>query len=328
MSPPEASFKAEAAHRAIERRAPAAPARLRAAVALLCAGVIHAGILAFLLFENRFAPAAPQTVEIPVEIIAEPPPQPKPDDSPAAKTDPSPPAKPPDLEPAFDAPRQTNDEKVKQEAPDEASKAPPAPSPIQQPTPGVAPAGPTGPTQEGELHQGEKAAEPALDKPDAEITRKFELDHDKTEQPQARAEAKAQPETAAKTGGDPFPPWSAYQQFPAFEKSLPELEVGSAAEFAPVAGGNAKATYLTIVYGMVMSHMRSQLAHRVNGAKIEGVIVFNIDGAGALLQKSIIRPSGLRELDVAALAAVAQAATFPAPPGGAPIGLRFTYGAK
>ncbi|HYC26378.1 MAG TPA: TonB family protein, partial [Roseiarcus sp.] len=51
-------------------------------------------------------------------------------------------------------------------------------------------------------------------------------------------------------------------------------------------------------------------------------------GRGNLGQRRISQSSGSRELDRAAYEAIGQASPFPPPPQGAPIGLRFTYGAN
>ena len=312
MAPSDTGFRANSAERLIEPRSPSSPAAPRRALALFGACLIHASVLSILLFENWHGPAvAPATLEMPVEIVVEPPPK----------------ARSVDEEPAFDAPRAANKEKIARDAPGEESKASPAPEPMKQANPGLAPAESAGPTQQGERNGAENSAGPALDRPDAEVIASPGLEREKPEQREARADKQAEPENLATFGGEPFPAWSIGH--PSTFGPLPGLEIAGAAESTPIGGGNAKATYLSIVYGMVMSHMHSPVVPRANLSKLaEGAIVFSVDGTGAITERKIARSSGMREFDSAALAAIAQAAPFPAPPGGAPIGLRFTYSAK
>ena len=107
-------------------------------------------------------------------------------------------------------------------------------------------------------------------------------------------------------------------------KPLPDYEFGAAARKAPVAGGAAKATYLTILFGMVMPHMKIPPgAKPIQG----GMVSFGLDETGRLTFAGTKISSGSPELDRAAIAAIRAAAPFPAPPTGRSIGLTFTYGA-
>ena len=126
--------------------------------------------------------------------------------------------------------------------------------------------------------------------------------------------------------GEPFPTWSPGVQISAAD-SVPDIELGGAAGPSPVSGGKAKTTYLSILYGMIMSRLHLPAAG-ASSQKTEGVIVFTVDGTGNLVQRQIARASGSPELDSAALGAVGAAAPFPKPPQGLPMRLRFTYGAK
>jgi protein TonB len=100
---------------------------------------------------------------------------------------------------------------------------------------------------------------------------------------------------------------------PMFE-SLPDVEFGGAALKAPVAGGQARATYLTVVYGMIMPHF-TKLAGKLKGyhAK-QGTVTFGVDGRGRLTMRIISEESGSRELDAAAFDAIGEAGPFPPPP--------------
>lgn len=327
MAPSDIPFTANPAERLIEPQAPALPTRSRLAPALLGACLIHASVLSILLFEAwRESAVVSETLETPVEIIVEPPPQEKPVPPPQEKQEAPPPARSTDDEPATDAPRAANKEKIERDAPDQASKAPPASTAAQQPQPGLSPEQAPGQKQEGELRGAENSAAPAPDRPDAEVIAAPAPDRDQAEQRQARADAQAQSDILNAFGGEPFPAWSIGH--PSAFDALPELELAGAAEDVPIAGGKARATYLSIIYGLVMAHMHSPTIQRQNLSKIEGVIVFTVDSRGALVEHKIAHPSGFREFDAAALAAVVEAAPFPKPPGRAPIGLRFTFGAK
>ena len=126
--------------------------------------------------------------------------------------------------------------------------------------------------------------------------------------------------------GQSLPSWTS-GQLPTFEP-MPDVQLDSAAKQSPIDGGKARTTYLTILYGLVMARMHLPPGVRQNAGKVEGVLLFSVDGTGNLTQNQILRSSGSHELDAAAIAAVNKAAPFPTPPQGAPIGLRFTYSAR
>jgi TonB family protein len=276
-----------------------------------------------LLFVNWEPVVDPTPQEIPIEIVVEPP-QEKSDPPPPPP--PAPTTRPIDEDPAFDAPRAANNEKIERDAPDQASKAPPAPTPTENPGAGAAPGGETGPVRKGELQAADQAAEPVPDKPDAELVKKSELDRDKSEQQQASVDAEPEPQKMPSLVGQSLPSWSS-GQLPTFE-TMPDVQLDSAAKTTPIDGGKAKTTYLTILYGLVMARMHLPPSVHANSAKLGGVLLFSVDGTGNLTQNQILRSSGSRDLDAAAVAAVNKAAPFPTPPQGAPIGLRFTYSAK
>jgi protein TonB len=275
-----------------------------------------------LVFEKMLDPVVEPTLrDIPVEIILEPPPE-KPAPAPAAP-EPSPAARSLNEEPAFDAPRRSRQEKSDKQASDAPAKAqgaPPHAAPSNPPTEAVQPA------PKGEAQAAENSAEPSPDKPDAEVTRPLQPAPEKPEPPQARAEAKAEPPKLPSLVGQPFPAWSSAAQLPTYE---PLADIGGGgAEADPIAEGQAKATYLSTLYGMVVPRMHLPEGLRAKFPNIEGVVSFVIGGTGKLTQRRIERSSGSRELDAAALAALAAAAPFPPPPGGEPVALKFSYGAK
>jgi TonB family protein len=326
MLPSDISFRANPDERRTGPREPSPLLGSRLYIAFFGACLFHAGVLLFLLVVNwePVVEVAPQ--EIPVEIVVEPPPQEKPEPPPPAPS--APPTRSIDEDPAFDAPRAANNEKTERDAPDQASKAPPTPTPtsIEKPGAGAAPGGETGPVRQGELQAADHAAEPAMDKPDAEVVKKPELDRDKSEQQQASVDANPEPQKLPSLVGQSLPSWSS-GQLPTFE-SMPDVELAGAAKASPIDGGKAKTTYLTILYGLVMARMHLPPSVHANSNKLDGVLLFSVDGTGNLTQNQILRSSGSRDLDAAAVAAVNKAAPFPTPPQGEPIGLRFTYSAK
>jgi periplasmic protein TonB len=327
MPPSDVRFKAIPALRLIEERRPTSPREARLYLALIGALAIHLGVLSLVYFENKFAPArAPETVEIPVEIVAEPPPPPPPPppqekpETPAEKQDS---AQSIDEAPANDAPRAASKEKDDKKTPDQATKAPSDPTPpTSEPSPTGSPgAAPAGPAHEGQPEATKNAAEPTPDKPDAEVTKAVESELAKAEQ-QARADAQAQapPQLA---GTQMFPAWSMGRQSSNFEHLL-ESQLGSEAEETPVAGGNARATYFSILYGMIFPRFTHAVG-RGPASQVGGVVAFGIDGKGNVRERRVVVSSGSTEVDSAALAAIAQASPFPPPPHGTPVKLTFTY---
>jgi TonB family protein len=96
-----------------------------------------------------------------------------------------------------------------------------------------------------------------------------------------------------------------------------------AATESPVIGGTPDTRYFTIVYGMIRAHLREPPAP---GRSRGGAIVFTVDESGNLVQRKVVTPSGWPNLDMAAMAAIAEAAPYPPPPGWQPRSMRLTYG--
>lgn len=323
MLPSDVRFTANPAERLAQVWARPSSRKLAALVAVLVATLIHLGVIVPLFFEAHQAPGS-ETQEIPVEIVAEPPPQ----QEPPPKPEPRPPEQPAqqrslNLEAATDAPAQAKKDKIDRPAPEQSDKAAQTPQPAE-------PAKPAPPTEEaekaeqGEAKPAEKPPEPVPDKPDAEVIRQAEIAPDARAQQPAEAEGKPAPRTPSFR--DEPSPWSKHQSFTAPE-TLDDVEAVSAAENSPM-NGKAKTTYLTVVYGMVMSHMRVPAGTLANSPAIEGMVVFSVDGEGRLTRRRVANSSGSPELDSAAVSAVDQAAPFPPPPGGIAMGMTFTYGAK
>lgn len=302
------------------RTPPTVPGRRRFGALLVVCLLFHATGVALLVRENGFFPVVPSAAEeIPVEVVIEPPPD--------KAEPPAPPQEPPpkvehtlDEKPAFDAPRAANDEKIEREAPDDVSRTPRVAPPTEAVAPRPAPETKPDTPQEAASQAAPEpsAAAPAESKPDAEAIERAEVKRDKPQQDDSHAATQAEPQKGAQSLADLL----------ANIEPLPDYQVGSAARPAPVAGGKAKTTYLSILYGLIMPHMHAPPRDSGSPSQAQGEIAFNIDGKGKLTYQQVVHSSGIQELDTAALWAIRQASPFPAPPGGLPLGLTFTYDAN
>ncbi len=322
-SPAEEELRALPAERLDSVVAASPRTRSERWVGLAATLALHVAILAA-LFARAWTPeAAPTTREIPVEVVVEPPP-------PAAAPSPQPSAaeRPLDLEPAHDAPRAANQEKTERDAPDAQTKAPPSPTPETTPasptppadaapSPSATPPAPTTATPE------QKSA-PGAERTAALPDNGGPLPANDATPDETAAPAANRPSMV----GQPFPSWSKSKPFSTFD-SPPDVAIAAPAEKSesPISGA-ARKTYLTVLYGMIMSHLRLTERMRVESERLEGRIDFVVDGHGAIVQRGVAQPSGSLDLDAAALQAVAEAAPYPTPPQGLPLRLTFTYGAK
>jgi protein TonB len=315
MLPSAAGFSARSAERWLQPAARSSRAEPSRYVAPLAAVLIYALMALLVAFEDRFEPAAPPAPEeIPIEIVAEPPPPPPP--APPAPT-PAPPQadQPLDEKPAFDAPRPANDEKTDREAPDTASKAPAAPPTDKPPGQDAGTGKATGTEAEAETPAKENPADPAKDKTVPAPAPNGDVKLEAPEPPPTPAETVVPPQNPAAAAGARIPTFA----------SVPDVQFSGAAKAAPVAGGNAKATYLTIVYGMIIPRVHKPTGAHPKWARSEGVVSFAIDGRGYLTQRWTTQPSGSPELDAAIFEAIGQASPFPPPPRGRPIYLHISY---
>jgi protein TonB len=319
---PATTLCAQPAERLESKGAPSSLVGVNRWIALGAALFLHLAIFTPLWLQFDWRPsAAPPSEEIPVEIVVEqpkpplPPPQPQPQPSDAAAPKP-----PIDLEPAHDAPRAATEDKTPHEGADPHKNAEKKDAPDQ--------------AQAGDKAASSHAAKPVEPTADHQAEAKDDNGPEKaSDVPLALAEppstATAAPEPQAKVAtliGQPLPTWSKGKQFSTFEP-LPDVDFGVAAA-SPVGGGGARTTYLTIVYGLVMKHLRMTDALRAEAEQVIGAVSFIVDGHGEVVQRSVTLPSGVNALDAAALQAVGEAGPYPAPPMGLPIGMKFTYGGK
>jgi len=314
MSPSEFSFRANIAERWLQPRAASLRADPGRYLAPLIVIVVYGLVFFLLAFENRFEPIRPAPPEeIPIEIVAEPPPPPpppKPEPPPA----PQPSEQPLDEKPAFDAPRPANDEKVDRDAPDKVTKAPAEPPPVKPPGQEAETGQTPGPKPEAETPAKEIPADPDKDKTVAEPAENGDVKRT-TPEPPPEKEAELPPQKPAASAGS---------RFPTFE-SVPDVDFGGASRDTPIAGGNAKATYLSIIYGMIVAHLHKPTTAHPRWPRSLGKVVFEIDSKGNLTQRWIAESSGSPELDAAVFDAIGRASPFPPPPTHRPAGLNFIY---
>ncbi len=301
----------------------------------LCLALHVALVALVLILDALFAPKIPPAEEIPVEVVVEPPAPPKQEAPPPEepkkeeeqkKEEPKKPPPPPlkqqyiEEEPAYDAPRQQSKEKLEREAPDEATQAQKKAQPKETAAPEPSPEKQDNkPPEQAPEVAPEKTEKPSDDKPDAEVIERAEQKAAKPEEKQTAVKNKG----PAKKGAEK----SIAEQLASLEQ-LPEFKFGGATKPSPVGGGQAKTTYLTILYGMIMPHMR--VPERVRGGHLSGsgIVAFYIDEMGNLTHQAVYRTSGLPDLDAAAVYAVRRAAPFPPPPRGLPHAIQFTYSTR
>lgn len=286
----------------------------RFALILFFCLLLHAFVISLFIHFDKPDNSPPAAQEIPVEIIVEPPPPKKPDPAPPKSEQPAKQATLDEKE-ATDAPRAPNDEKVQRDAKDKASHSPqvkPTPEPAD-PKPAKDPA----PNSDKTIASS-KAEESAPKLKDDQADRAKPAEAQRPEVPDQTKAEQAAPQ--------PKQPTAAQNPMATFA-ATPDYSFAPSSRFTPVTGGNAAPTYLSIVYGMVTSHIH--LPNVPPGrAHTMGEIDFDVDFGGALIRARIIKTSGLPEIDAAALAAIRAAAPFPLPPTGSGLSLRFRYAGK
>jgi protein TonB len=334
----DAAFKADPSQRLIAPREGCA--RAQSALILAACLAAHALLLAILLFEDFSVASEPtRSEEIPVEIVAELPPEQQAE--PFAKPIPPPPdlitppavkAKPPpdktqldDVEVAHDAPVSGNAVQTHKGELDKETKAPRlAPPPKVAATP---PAQEKPEQEKASTPSNEKAAKPS---PPAEPQKLAD------DTPDAEALDKAQPELPAKPQKKPAPQDSksppaqgkkmtVAQQLAALSPA-PNYSFGAAAKAAPISGGTEKASYESLLLGLIIRRVHLPPELRAQHLIAVGQIKLFVDEMGNLTNQEFYKKSGLPALDEAWMAAVRRAAPFPAPPRGIDrrFGLQYT----
>lgn len=320
MSLSEAEFRAEPVERLSAPEEPSPAERRGWALALVAAAALHLIIpLALIVYYAFWPPVVPVAEqEIPVEVVVEQPP-PKPN---KADDKPKPPPEPDDEKPAYDAPAAATQEKVNRESAEKTTQAPAAEAP-PPPNPGAPP--------KTESQIASSASSAPAEEQKAEITPPT---HNLRPTPDGDQPADLNPtsdENSAEAAAPaaPTPPAQAPvgAPLPSIE-TLPQYKFARAVKDSPIAGGNADSRYFTIVYGMIRSHFREPSRSGALGANKEGAIVFGVDEGGNLIGRKMVNSSGSPNLDMAIMAAIAEAAPYPAPPNWQPRTMRLTYGGR
>jgi protein TonB len=293
----------------------------------------HALLLIILLFEDFSIASEPtRAEEIPVEIVAELPPEqkalpPPPDlvNPPVVKEKP-PPEKVhlDDVEVAHDAPLSGNSDQTHKGEPDKETKAPRVAPPPKLAAPRPAQEKPE--QEKAATASNEKAANPsppaepqklADDTPDAEALDKAQPEPPaKPQKKQAPQDSKSPPAQGKKT--------TVAQQLAALSPA-PNYSIGAAAKAAPISGGTEKASYESLLMGLISRQVHLPSEVRAQHLISVGQIGLFVDEMGNLTHQAVYRASGNPALDTAWLAAVRHAAPFPAPPRGLPHGFILQY---
>jgi protein TonB len=317
----EADFTAEPVERLSPPEAPTPAERRGLAIALIAAAALHLLIpLALFVYYALWPPSTPTAVqEIPVEVVVEQPPPPPPPKPKQAEDKPKPPPKPFEEKPAYDAPAPETKEKVNRESPDKTTEAPAAQAP-PPPTPGAPPKSETqAPAPAPAEEQKAQNTPPAHDLTPAP---EGELPADVNPQPKNDAAEAAAPAAPAPPAKAPVG-----EALPTIE-DLPQYKFAREVEHSPIATGNAESRYLTVVYGMIKSHLRETPELHLDTANKHGVVDFYVDEGGNLVGRKLVSSSGSPNLDMAVMAAIAAAAPYPAPPSWSPIYLTYNFGGR
>jgi protein TonB len=278
-------------------------ARIRVAVVLAICLLVHAIPVVWLARRGVSDAVAPDEKEIPVEVMVEPPPEPErpqePQKEEPQKQEPPKPDKKLTLDEkeATDAPRARNEEKLATESRDAATVAPKV-------APEVAPPPPP--------PDRTVAAKPDLAPAQQPLEQRPDGDPVKPETPKEASEARPTTQTQVKAEPDPVA---------AALAARPYAEFAPPSEKNEAYAGNSPSTYLSVVYGKVLSRLRQSQGR----AKTQGKINFVIDYSGRLMGQRVLKSSGSPQLDADAMAAIRAAAPFPPSPIGIELSLELIY---
>lgn len=282
--------------RLLERppRPPAADRRRLGLIVLICL-FAHVAVISLFVRFDRPEHIVPTEEETAVEVIVEPPSK-APDPEPAKDREQPMKQAVLDEKEATDAPRDSEEKSEK----DVRAEAPHAAQAAAKADPAETAQKPANPEQA-------IAAEKSAQQP--------KNDH---------AEREPRPEAPEQTQAQKDAPSPEKPPTPMAPSVSSNDALAAALRYAPVGGGNAQATYLSTVYGLIARHLNLQkvIAGRPHAP---GEILFAIDYGGAFVGAKVTKSSGLRDVDAAALAALRAAGPFPLPPTGAGLTLSFKF---
>jgi len=324
----------------------------------LCFALHISLLLAAFLGEDFLAKAPIQPQVIPVELIEETPPEPtpeqvqeKPEEKPEQQAEekaaePPPPPKeqqepekaeapppPVNLEPASDFARVSEREienktaggpvVAEREEPAPVAQAEPPreveqPKVEQKPLPEPAklePAKPAPPVAQAP----ETAPTPAAPPPEPEgLLAAAEAPPIETSQP---PEAASEPAPAPESTQPENPIGKRF----AFFDPLPKMEFDAGVKTSRAPSGTAPANYNSTLYGMIVPLIRFPPGVQNLPRRGPAAVGFIVDARGRLAQITIVKASGVPSIDLAVVAAIRQAAPYPPPPNGLPLGLEMHY---
>ena len=109
---------------------------------------------------------------------------------------------------------------------------------------------------------------------------------------------------------------------------LPQYKFAREIVHLPVAGGSAESRYLTTVYGMIKSHLHESAELHLDLANRHGIVDFYVNKSGTLVGRTLVSSSGSPNLYIAVMAAITEAAPYPAPPNWRTHSLIYNFGRR
>ena len=77
---------------------------------------------------------------------------------------------------------------------------------------------------------------------------------------------------------------------------------------------------------MIKAHLHESPELHLDLANRHGMVDFYVDEGGNLVGRKLVASSGSPNLDIAVMAAIAEAAPYPAPPNWSPVSLNYNFG--
>ena len=77
---------------------------------------------------------------------------------------------------------------------------------------------------------------------------------------------------------------------------------------------------------MIKAHLHDTPSLHIEQANRHGMVDFYLDEGGNLVGRRLVASSGSSNLDIAVMAAIAEAAPYPAPPNWSPVSLNYNFG--
>ncbi|GAC1548268.1 MAG: hypothetical protein NVS2B5_02080 [Beijerinckiaceae bacterium] len=284
-------------------RVGAGASRLRFGGLLALFLFIHVSVIGILLYRDSWNAAdITDEQEIPVEVVSEPPPEPKPVETAEQPR--------PDFDkPAMSAPRAPSETAIDETGLQQKTDAAQTQSTPQDGRP--APASDAVATSQTAAAQGATEEKISADEKAEPLDTASPMPDPTAGQAATRAKADA-------TAGNTI-----LQQLAA-PPTLSNFSFASTTKLAPLTGGTEDNRFMANVFAKIMSkkrYPRSAVARHASGFVM---VSFIIDGSGGLVFQTLTRSSGEADLDAEAMAAVKSAAPYPAPPPGAPHSLMAT----